>query len=66
MVAVEIGESSSPPPPLVVSEGTNEIYDNDYLITYPNICTRPKWEEHTIQAAGELAGNPSISRRTRS
>ena len=29
MVAAEIGESSSPPPPLVVSEGTNEIYDFD-------------------------------------
>ena len=49
MVAVEIGESFSPPPPLVVSEGTNEIYysdmyDNDYLISYPKITTIPKWE----------------------
>ena len=28
MVAAEIGESSLPPPPLVVSDGTNEIYDS--------------------------------------
>ena len=45
MVVAEIGESSSPPPPLVVSEGTNEIYDsgmsdNDDLISDPNIPTR--------------------------
>ena len=71
MVAIEIGESSSPPPPFVVSEGNNEISDSDisdnyYLIIDPNIPTRPKWAENTIQAAGELAGNPSDSRRTRS
>ena len=70
MVAAEIGDSSSPPPPLVVSEGTNEIYCYDmyysnYLIVYPNIPTRPKWVENTIQAAGELGGNPRDSRRTR-
>ena len=29
MVATKIGESSSPPPPLVVSEGNNEIPDLD-------------------------------------
>ena len=56
---------------MVVSEGTNEIpdsdmSDNDYLITDPNSLTRPKWEANTIQAAGELAGNPRDSRRTRS
>ena len=61
MVAAEIGESSSPPPPLVVSDGTNEIYDcymsdNDDLIANPNISTRPR----------ELAGNPRDPRRTRS
>ena len=71
MVAVEVGESSSPPPPLVVSEGTNEIsdsvvFDNDDLIAYPNSPTRPKWAAKIIQAARELAGNPSDSRRTRS
>ena len=71
MVATEIGESSSPPPPLVVNEGNNEIYDfdmsdNNDLIAYPNIPTRPKWESNTIQAVGELAGNLSDSRRTRS
>ena len=72
MLATEIGwESSSPPPPLIVSEETSEIYnydmyDNYYLITYPNIPKMTKWEENTIQAVGELAGNPSDSRRTRS
>ena len=40
--------------------------DNDDLIAYPNISTRPKWEAKNIQAAGELAGNPRDSRRTRS
>ena len=55
MVATEIGESSSPPPPLVVIDGTNEIYDsdmfdNDDLISYLNNPTRTKWAEKTIQA----------------
>ena len=71
MVAVKVGESSSPPPPLVVSGETDEIYDsdmsnNDDLILYSNRPTRQNWEENTIQAARELAGNPSDSRRTRS
>ena len=53
MVATEIGESSSPPPPLVVSEATNEVYDsdmsdNDDLIADTNISRRPKWAENTI------------------
>ena len=71
MQATKIGESSSPPPPSIVSEETNEIYDsdisyNDDLISDPNRLTRPKWEAKTIQASGELAGNHSDSRRTRS
>ena len=36
------------------------------LIEYPNSPTRPKWAANTIHAAGELAGNPSDTRRTRS
>ena len=57
LVATEIGESSSPPPPLVVSEGNNEIsdsdmFDNDDLIANPDIPTRPKWVAKTIHAAG--------------
>ena len=40
--------------------------DNDYLISYHNTPTRPKWSAKTIQAAGELAWNPSDPRRTRS
>ena len=40
--------------------------DNEYLIENPNTPTIPKWEENTIHAAGELAGNPSDTRRTRS
>ena len=53
MVVAEYGESSSPPPPLVVSEGTNKLYDSDMydnhdLIAYPNIPTRLKWAANTI------------------
>ena len=71
LVAVEFRESSSPPKPLNVSEETIEFADsdmsyNDDLISDPNIPTRPKWAANTIHAAGELAGNPSDTRRTRS
>ena len=53
-VAIEIGESSSPPPYLFVIEGTNEIYDsymsNNYdLIAYQKIPTWTKWPANTIQ-----------------
>ena len=49
LTATEIAESSSSPQPLNVSEETNEFfyfdtYDNDDLISYPNIPTRQKWE----------------------
>ena len=49
LAAFEVGESSSPPQPLNVSEETNEFDDsdmsnNDDLIVYPNISTMPKWE----------------------
>ena len=49
LVAVEVGESSSPPTPLIVSGETNEfsdsdMYDNYDLIVDPNSPTRPKWE----------------------
>ena len=40
--------------------------DNDDLITDPNSHTRPKWAANAIHAAGELAGNPNDTRRTRS
>ena len=71
LAAVEVGESSSSPEPLIVSRDTNEFYDydmsdNDDLIAYPNSPTRPKWEVNTIHATGELAGNPSDTRRSRS
>ena len=69
MVAVEIGESSSPPPPLVVSDGIDEIYDldmSDNLIADPNNPTRPNWAAKTIHTVGELAENPRYPRRTRS
>ena len=71
LAVVEVGESSSPPEPLNVSEETNEfddsdMFDNDDLIAYPNSPTRPKLEPNTIHVAGELAGNPSDPRRTRS
>ena len=71
LAAVQVGESSSPPEPLNVSEEIVEFDDSDMfnnydLISYPNSPTRPKWAAKTIHAAGELAGNPSDSRRTRS
>ena len=40
--------------------------DNYDLIADPDNPTRPKWAAKTIHAAGELAGNPSDPRRTRS
>ena len=68
MVASNIGESSSPPTNVVVSEGNNEIYDcdmydNDDLIAYENIPTRIKCQQNIIQEDGELAGNPNDYRR---
>ena len=47
LVAVEVGESSSPPEPLNVSGETHEFYDsdmqdNDDLIAYIERPTRPK------------------------
>ena len=56
---------------MIASEETNEfsdsdMFDNDDLIADPINPTRPKWEENTIHAAGELAGNLSDTRRTRS
>ena len=56
---------------MIVSEETNEfvdsdMFDNDHLFADPDSPTRPKWEAKNIHAAGELAGNPSDPRRTRS
>ena len=63
LVAVEVGESSWPPNPLIVSGETNEfadsdMSDNDDLIAYIDSPTRPKWAAKTIHVAGELARNP--------
>ena len=54
---------------MIVSEETNEFDDSDMsdtddLIADPNIPTRPKWEERTTHAAGELVGNPNDTKRT--
>ena len=70
-LAVEVGESSSPPDPLIVSEETNDFDDfymssNYYLISYTNIPKMPKRAARTIHAARELARNPSDTRRTSS
>ena len=48
LAVVEVGESSSPPEPLNVSEEINEfayfdMSDNDDLIADPNSPTRRKW-----------------------
>ena len=71
LAAVEVGESSSSPEPLIVSEESNEFFDsdmsdNDDLIADPDSPTRPKWAANIIQEAGEVAGNSSDTRRTRS
>ena len=71
LVTVEVGKSSLTPDPLIISGETNEFVDsdmsdNDDLIADLDIPIRPKWEANTIHAAGELAGNPSDPRRTRS
>ena len=71
MPATEVGESSSPPPPLILREETNEfadsdMYDNDDLISDTNSPIGPKWETNIIHATGELAENPNETRRTRS
>ena len=42
------------------------MYNNEYLISDPKTPTRTKWATKTIQAVGELTGNPSDHRRTRS
>ena len=57
LVAVEVGESSSPLYPLTVSGETNEfsdsdMYNNDDLIAGTNIPTIPKWAARTIHVAG--------------
>ena len=70
LVAVEVGESSSPPDPLNVSGETNkfadsDMPDNDDFIVDIGSPTIPKWAVETIHAAGELVGNPSDTRRTR-
>ena len=49
LATIEVGESSSPPESLIVSEETNEFVDSDMsdnydLIVDTNITTRPKWE----------------------
>ena len=71
LVAVEVGESSSPLDPLIVSGETNDFYDsdmsnNDDLNIVPNSHKIPKLEAKTIHSVRELAGNPSDTRRTRS
>ena len=43
-----------------------DMYDNYDLISYSNIPTRQTLASRTIHADGELAGNPSDTRRTRS
>ena len=44
----------------------SDMSDNDDLIPDTNSPKRPKWAGNTIHAAGELAGTPNETRRTRS
>ena len=71
LAAVEVGEASSPPEPMKVSEDIVEhadydMSDSDEFITDPNRPTRPKQAAKTLHAAGELVGNPNDPQRTRS
>ena len=68
---MEIGEASSPPDPLKVSEeivehADSDMYDSDEFIGDPNSPKMQKWAAKTLHAAGEIAGNPNDPRRTRS
>ena len=68
---MEVGETSSPPDPLKVSEeivehADSDMSNSDEFIVYPNSPTRTKWASNTIHVAGELAGNPNDPRSTRS
>ena len=70
MPTTKIGESSSPPPPLTVSDEDDkfygyDMYDDYDLVAHPNTPTRTKCAENTIHVAGELVGNPSNTRRNR-
>ena len=71
LAAVEIGEASSPPEPLKVSEeivehADSDMSDSDEFIVDPNSPTRPKWAAKTLHTTVELAGDPNDPRRTRS
>ena len=60
---MEVGEASSPPDPLKVSEeivehADSDMSDSDEFIADPNSPTRPKLAAKTLHAAGELAGIP--------
>ena len=62
LAAVEVGEASSPPKPLKVSEEIvehvdSDMSDSDEFIAYPKIPTRTKWAAKTLHAAGELVGS---------
>ena len=54
---MEVGEASSPPDPLKVSEqivehDDSDMSNSDEFIADPNIPTRPKWASKTLHAAG--------------
>jgi len=55
LAAVEVGETSSPPEPLKVSEefvenADSDMYGSDEFIAYPNSPTRQKWQpRHYMQ-----------------
>ena len=68
---MKVGETSSPPEPLKVSEefvehADSDLSDGDEFISYPKSPKIPKWESKTLHAARELARDPNEPRRTRS
>ena len=54
-------ESNDSDSDLVQSDAESE---NPYVVAEPE--QRPKWEHTTLQAAGDLVGDPTDSRRNRS
>ena len=75
MQEVELAHGECSHPPLhddVIYDYFYDIYDSDIYDDYYDmnsyhaspIC--PKWSEKTIEAAGDLVGDPHDSRKTRS
>ena len=75
MQETELAHVECSHPPLhdhVCDESLSDFYDYYvydyyyYMISYHDSPIRPKWVDKTIQAAGDLVGDPLDSKKTRS